>query len=403
MFVSMFNNLASSKSLYGNGRDGNVSIGGSVNLATSSLVGRSQPDCFCTQVTAIGEKDVSVASLPAGALKGGDEVMIHLTQAPSSNFLVGQYELFRVSGIQGTTIKLSHKFKKVFGNGSNSSISGAFIQLVRVPNYKNIDPGSALSISGKAWDGASGGIIAFRAFKATSQVSVSAFAMGFPAQGGGQHGVSIYGYASIGAGLKGGSACGGGGHAFSGGNGRGGNDNGTGAGGSAYGVPDLSLLNFGSSAASTSGLGGTGGGIIFAAIRQNFATNFSAGGNNGGNTFIDVTPGGGSGGSVKLFFDTTVAVTGVSACGGTGGSYSPGDVGLGNSPGPGSCTGAGGGGGRQGPNIFGNFCGNGGGGSCGRTWVYARVYNNGPIPTGPAAVSAGTPAYGSATYRSDEF
>jgi hypothetical protein len=363
------------------------SASGNYNLTAGSITqGRTQPDCYSDGVVSMGANSlVLLHSVPNGALAGGDEIMIHLTQAPSLSFNVGAYQFVRVSSVSGNVVQTGN-ITQLFGSPNNGFLSTAKVQIVRVPSYGSIAPPSPVTLSVAGWNGDHGGILAFRAFSANSNISLDVSAAGYNRCGEGQYGIGV----ALGGG---GSGNGGGGYGGTGGSGWTDSNTNT-AGGGLFGFADLSLLSFGGSGGCGNSGPGPGGGIIFAAIRDNSAVNFASNGGSAGGTFASTPSSGGAGGTIKTIFDSSPAIS-MAACGGSAGGWSTADVGLPNGGGSGSCTGNGGSGSRMGPNVFGNFFGSGAGGGRGRTYVNARVYNGGGIPVGPGAVASTTPAFGS--------
>lgn len=87
----------------------------------------------------------------------------------------GNYELRTVFSVSGNTISLCQNLSKSYGQGGR-----ARTQVIRVPRLTTLTVGSLASITGLAWDGTIGGVVALETSGAISlSGSISANAIGF--------------------------------------------------------------------------------------------------------------------------------------------------------------------------------------------------------------------------------
>lgn len=227
----------------------------------------------------------------------------------------GRYEIARVATVTATNVVLTHPLVNAY--------EGTLTQIVSVPEYTTVTINAGASIAAKAWDGATGGIVAFLATGAVSNSgTIDANGAGFrgglaiqladapsgcnattgrPTGGGGAAGgahkgesldttgyssaatytadARVFGRGNIASGGGGGSCFnsggGGGGHGAAGG--RGGNTNGDvdtvraagGSGGAVVSYEPAASLSFGGGGGagegddSATGIGGAGGGVVW--------------------------------------------------------------------------------------------------------------------------------------------
>ncbi|RAK67936.1 T9SS type A sorting domain-containing protein [Hymenobacter edaphi] len=133
---------------------------------------------------AAGSTAVSVAS--AAGLGAGDLVLliqmrgalINNSNTAAYGDIVnlrnaGNYELAVVQAVSGTTLSLSQPLARAY-----TAADGA--QVVRIPRYTTVTVGNGGSITGQAWDGSSGGVVALEAQGSiTVNGSISATGLGF--------------------------------------------------------------------------------------------------------------------------------------------------------------------------------------------------------------------------------
>ena len=344
-----------------------------------------------------GQSSVMVGS--TSGLFPRDEVIIVQMSGPAA----GSWEFCKITEASGQSVTLASPLKTAFTAGSGK------VQLVRVPQFRDVTVKAGGQLTCSAWDGSTGGILCFRA---TGSVLVNAggaidaggkgyngggggtSGKGGSGGGGGPGGAGHGGAAGTGGAMPGGGAGGAGG--FGGGNnngaagGAGGGmgstgsaggagKNGAGAGGAApgdggtnKGLADFSLIQLGGgggggqggSGGSGAGGGGGGGGGHDAGASGGPGESGGNGGT-GGN--------GGAGGGFIWITAGSITVEGmINANGATGANGSAGAKGgAGGAGGRGGPAGGGGtryqdgGGGGGGNGGTGGNGGNGGGGGAG--------------------------------------
>ncbi|MGB0386289.1 MAG: FG-GAP repeat protein [Ardenticatenaceae bacterium] len=115
----------------------------------------------------------------ASAFSAGDEILISQMQITDGG-AVGEYELAEITSINGNEVTLSSNLQHSYYSGSFDSENATVAQVVRVPEYTTVTIDSGASITAKAWDGYSGGIIAFKAESTvTNNGSINANAKGY--------------------------------------------------------------------------------------------------------------------------------------------------------------------------------------------------------------------------------
>ena len=338
----------------GSGADGSLTVSTEVNLTDTG-------DIVATNVSAISGADVTVDD--ATGLAAGDEVLLLNVHGSDTAYdAVGTYEFAEVSSVSGSTLTLTSSVTGIYGQTSNTDLSDQTIVLQRVPQYTDVDVAATGSLTVDAWDGTTGGLLAFRAtgtvtLDAGATVSVDGLGY-FGGETGSTYSCDSYqgeSYAGEGEG-EGDGICtsyneywgqydpnygGGGAHITgAGGNyGGGATDGYSWTGGSAtppyagdsYGDADLATLFFGSGGGgvwhgiSNPGAGGDGAGILFVAAFEIEAADADALTATGASTSYWATgawtygAGGGAGGSIWLVADSlTLATDSLNAEGGLG-------------------------------------------------------------------------------------
>lgn len=301
---------------------------------------------------------IQTQGYPSGSAPSGAQDPINLS---SSN--IARFEVAKMSAnLSGTTMSFTEPL-------ANSYTAGA--QVVSLPEYTTVTIVASRSITAPAWDGSSGGVIAFLANGAVSLAAttstISATATGFrgaakAANASGTNCIeydsttrngykgegivpSVYGTTFRGMGNRangaGGGNCenaggGGGGNAGQGGQGGLSYDAGSeqwpvgGLGGQSLTYSPLNRASLGGGGGSgdannaQNGVGGAGGGIVFIRAASltgsgSITANGGAGGDSGAVSASDGAGGGGGGGVVYARFAGTAACTSVTATGGNGG------------------------------------------------------------------------------------
>ncbi|MBI5964085.1 MAG: hypothetical protein HY863_11460 [Chloroflexi bacterium] len=280
-----------------------------------------------------GQLNLALAS--SSDFANGQEVLVIQIQGTGA----GRYEFGTIANVSSNTLTLSKNLANTYTVGGNSKV-----QVIRVMQYHDVTVQSGGVLTAHAWDGNSGGVIAFRSSGLTSINAggvLNSSAIGFR---GGVGGVDSQAY--TGEGTQSPSAMNttnppgnGGGtqhvHCAGGGNGTAGGSGGASTVGDPDGNPELTIMVFGGGGgagavdpASGAGVGGIGGGITFIASRQLIVSGnlLSTGGNGGSVPSTGRSGCGGAGGSILIKSkDITLGTNLVSASEGlkgTGGTYS---------------------------------------------------------------------------------
>lgn len=395
---STSNSCGTAATVTGSGNDGAVTFSVNTNINTvNTITGRSCADggdAVNYSVTGISGAVITLSTTPsAGCLAAGNEVMLINLQGTTSNFTnVGNYETFLISSISTNTITLDATPSLYYGNGASdntnigTATSNQRVMLQRVPNYTTVTINGGVTVTGSAWNGVKGGVVAF---KATGTVTVtgniSVAQLGYRAAGqandtgqGGGGGESICGPATGPSASGTSGAAGSGDYSATGGSGTCG---GGGGGGSTAGSGSGSSGGAGGGGGST-GMGGGGGGGYGTAGAGSSGWSL-VGGSGGTNSSGNGTSDGGAGGGgtygaanlSKLFF-------GAAGGGGSSSSINSGQHSWGGVGGTGAgivyisaatvnvsgSISANGGNGNVGS---GYVCGGGGGGAGGSIYIYA--------------------------------
>ncbi len=341
----------------GTGADGSVTCSATCNLNAQILgSGRSgYPDGVIGLATA----NPAGASLTVNSTNGfaaGDEILLIDMQGAAGNTAdVGNYEFLEVASVpDGTTLNLVSSVQNSY-DGTNFSEQKVVVQ--RVPQWTSVTVNSGGTLTANAWDGSSGGIVAFRAtgtVTVNSGGSIDVTGLGYRGGAGGvgdggtngesYDGTVGKGGASGGAGTDGGGAAnnngtksqgtrgGGGGGGYDGaagttegGGGGGGGGYGGGAGGGGASGDGSDNSGNGGNGGGT-GVGAGGGGSACGNTWGGDGGNAgSAGGNCGDNTVTGGVAGSGASTGESGASDATDADSG-GAGGGGGGLYGVADL-----------------------------------------------------------------------------
>jgi len=331
--------------VFGDGIDGDLVVSGVVytdNVRTS----------LSTTANA-SQNQVAVAD--ASAFGVGKEVLVIQVQGAG----VGNYDFGVIQSKVSNTLTLQNNLGSTYNVGGNSKA-----QVIQVPHYHDVTVQNGGTLTAHAWNGSTGGIVAFKAngivtIASGGKIDVSGLGyVGGTSSVGSAPGNGQFGKQGEGTSGPGGGATkspngngGGGGQGNEGGDGGGGGGNATagtsgntrfnigdgGSGGSQSGNAALSLVTFGgaggsgggegnSNSSSVSGAGGNGGGVVILFVR-NLQVNGSiyAKGFNGGNaTRVEEGSGGGGGGAggsiVIKALQAALGTNLINASGGSGGA-----------------------------------------------------------------------------------
>jgi hypothetical protein len=139
----------------GNGSDGALVVAGTQTINVYTAI---------TSAAAPGATTLSVGS--AAGFAAGDAVLLWQVKDPDGFTLgdqteivlgtdtnAGSYELIRIDSIAGLDITFETPVQRTY------DASGA--QMVRVPEYTTVSVPDGATLTGTAWDGATGGVLAF--------------------------------------------------------------------------------------------------------------------------------------------------------------------------------------------------------------------------------------------------
>lgn len=336
--------IAAISGYFGNGQDSSLTI--AVNTPDAPI------DSACS-----GTAGTQALSATNASFAQGQVIFIHQTQGTNA----GQWERNTIQGYTAGTITLG---TPLLGSYSISGSNRA--QVLVLKQYTNVTINSGITYTAKAWNGVSGGILAFLASGTVTVTGTISAAGGNGVldatnnnggTGGGFRGgtgrnaapnvAGDQGEGYSGIGTESGNANGNGGGAGTltgapgawpgagGGNGTRGTDGGTGAstgvpgtGGAVAGAADLTTMVFGGGggggakeAINNVGGGGAGGGAIFlTAVGITITGSLTANGGVGAGTALGNSGGGGAGGSILLKAQTATLGSGlIVANGGAGG------------------------------------------------------------------------------------
>ena len=150
-----------------------IGLGDGSDGAFDLMAGSSSVNTYAAVTAAVSPGDTEVDVGSVAGLAVGDAALLWQTQTSSSVTLgaqstialddgtVGNYDLIRIAGIAGNTVSFETPIQGTYG------ATGA--QLVRVPEYTTFRVRDGATVTGTAWDGSKGGVIAF---VATGSVTV---------------------------------------------------------------------------------------------------------------------------------------------------------------------------------------------------------------------------------------
>ena len=276
--------------------------------------------------------DAGIAAA-AGIAAGDDVLLINTEGDATNNGNAGNYEILTVQSVSNNVATFTSNITGTYGVGGNANLTGQKIIIQRVPNYTDVTVNGGFNLTANAWDGAKGGIVAFKAsgtVKVYGAISVNGLGyrggVGSGSAGvGGQNGESYDGYNGSGGTYSGNCGTNGGGR------GRGGTSvcpaGNRGGGGGSGGTKNDQGDNQsgGGGGGGYGGGGGGGGGGSYLSDR--------AGGNGGNGGDTGIGSGGGGGG----------ADGGSAGAGGSAGNAGTTSIGTGGAAGTTVSTGQGGG------------------------------------------------------------
>lgn len=141
----------------GTGADGNCVVGaGTVSLDVISCSGRATGDAVIHTLAADAAAGSASLTLSAATgLAAGDEILV--IELWGSSAETGRFETLTITNIAGTTVSVTPPTANAW------TIAGRNVAVQRVPQYANVTILAGATLLTKAWDGLSGGVLAFRA------------------------------------------------------------------------------------------------------------------------------------------------------------------------------------------------------------------------------------------------
>jgi hypothetical protein len=340
---------------FGNGADGDFTIGSTINLTGNTQVtsdGKNKYRAYCSAVLSLlpNQAIINTNAVLDGWEVGEELLLLNVQGSTTLAPNVGVFEFVRIAAISSSggtnnVVTFTSNKTKFYGDAVDTDFNIGIaatnqkVILQRVPNFNNLTITTAGAINVSGWNGTTNGIICFRVSGTfTNNGSVSAASAGYRFRGAASppYGEGIYGQSCIdytgGGGSAGGSSVSGGagaGHAGWGSNGP------ASQAGAPYGDPDLKTLTFGAASAqgSSPATGGAGGGIV-AIYASTFIFNGSVKSSGGGLYYpIDTRAfsGGAAGGSILIKASSITSGTcyfdcsGGRGCGGYGNYGQSGD------------------------------------------------------------------------------
>jgi hypothetical protein len=336
-----FDQSTASANIFGDGSDGDLTVPASQTQYTDNI-----RQAVAANANS-GQNQISVVNGVSFAV--GDEILIIQMQGVGA----GNHEFAIVGAINGNALTLQDFLINTYTAGGNSKA-----QVLRVPHYHHVTVENSGVLTAHAWNGSTGGIVAFRAsgevrlqdgvidvagkgFTGGVTSSSNHAEQGDSATGNGINATSQNGTGGGGGALGNGAAAGGGGGGGNGSLGVAGQPGarGGGSGGATGGSPELTSIIFGGAgggggyrSSTGGGTGGASGGIIFVAahtLTLNGDARVTAAGNVGGNRLAGDDSagggGGGAGGSILIqVANGTLGTSIITATGGNGGLGRPG-------------------------------------------------------------------------------
>jgi hypothetical protein len=155
----------------GDGRDGPlvVTSGTTVDLSTRISGGHSFADMASEALVSANGNQIVVDGSAAPFAVAGTRILIINLQGSSAGLSgVGAYEYATVTGISGSGLALAAPLSRVYGVGGNSQaqLAGQTVRVIRVPQYSTVQVAGTLT--GPAFNGSSGGVLAFFAASAAA-------------------------------------------------------------------------------------------------------------------------------------------------------------------------------------------------------------------------------------------
>ena len=113
-------------------------------------------------VVALGDDSITLTEAPD--LAPGDEVLLlHMFAGGDDTSAAGAHEWALVEAVEGRVVRLRAAIREQYGPRSNDDLADQALQLVRVAQYSEVTVAAGALLTARPWDGATGGVLAFRA------------------------------------------------------------------------------------------------------------------------------------------------------------------------------------------------------------------------------------------------
>ncbi|MBS2025529.1 MAG: hypothetical protein JST92_24285, partial [Deltaproteobacteria bacterium] len=144
----------------GTGLDGPLTVASNTTVDLSAAGGTQLMPAFVA--TSVSGANITVAGNAAG-LAGGDEVLVWDAQGLSGQSVnAGNYETARVLAVSGGTITLTQPLRGTYGVGGDQNVSAQHVVVQRVPQLSTLTVAPSGTLTAKAWDGSTGGVLFLR-------------------------------------------------------------------------------------------------------------------------------------------------------------------------------------------------------------------------------------------------
>ncbi|MBI5779171.1 MAG: hypothetical protein HZA49_06915 [Planctomycetes bacterium] len=156
----------------GSGADGPLTVTGTFNINTNWSGSRTQADAWNSRVSTMTANTATLVDAPSGAISPGDEVILISLKGSSTAFTnTGNYEFLRVASVAGNVVTFAWPKIRYYGDATGSDAncgSTQYVMLQRIPNYSGVAVPWDTNLTCSAWNGATGGVLAFRGLNTVS-------------------------------------------------------------------------------------------------------------------------------------------------------------------------------------------------------------------------------------------
>ncbi len=147
----------------GTGADGDLEVTGTTLLSQDASGGRGDPDAVAFAVASISGSTITTSDTVSGLAAGDEVLLINLQGSDAAHASVGSYEFGSVASVAGADVTLAEAVSGLYGETDNGDLTDQIVLLQRVPHYEDVTVYAGATLSTDPWDGAGGGVLAFRA------------------------------------------------------------------------------------------------------------------------------------------------------------------------------------------------------------------------------------------------